>query len=79
MKLFELKNRHPEEYGKYLNSLDPKEHKYIKSRSVELLQKRFPDLDDKEARSHAARWIMSLPRTTTKKLQQPFKYQDGKI
>ena len=79
MKLFELKNRPPEEYGKYLNSLDPKEHKYIKSRSAELLQKRFPDLDDKEASSHAARWIMSLPRTTTKKLQQPFKYRDGKL
>ena len=79
MKLYELKNRNPEAYEKYLNSLDPKEHKYIKSRSAELLQKRFPDLEDKEAISHAARWIMSLPRTTTKKLKQPFKYRDGNL
>jgi len=62
MKLFELKNRQPDVYDKYLDSLDPKQHKYIKAQSAELLQKRFPDLEHKEAISHAARWIMSLKK-----------------
>ena len=70
MKLFELKNRHPDVYDKYLDSLDPKQHKYIKARSAELLQKRFPDLEHKEAISHASRWIMSLKQSGIKPVQE---------
>ena len=70
MKLFELKNRHPDVYDKYLDSLDPKQHKYIKAQSAELLQKRFPDLEHKEAISHAARWIMSLKEPGIKSVQE---------
>ena len=70
MKLFELKNRHPDVYNKYLDSLDPKQHKYIKAQSAELLQKRFPDLEHKEAISHAARWIMSLKDSGIKPVQE---------
>ena len=70
MKLFELKNRHPDVYDKHLDSLDPKQHKYIKARSAELLQKRFPDLEHKEAISHASRWIMSLKQSGIKPVQE---------
>lgn len=70
MKLFELKNRQPDVYDKYLDSLDPKQHKYIKSQSAELLQKRFPDLEHKEAISHASRWIMSLKKPGIKSVEE---------
>lgn len=47
-------------YFRYLSSLNPKTHQYIKARSAELLQKRFQNLTPAEAVKHAAHWLLQL-------------------
>lgn len=59
MRLFEITDPNTQ-YFEYLNSLDPKEHKFIKVRSADLLRQRFQQLSELEAIRIASKWILTL-------------------
>lgn len=59
MRLFELTDPNAK-YFEYLDSLDPKEHKFIKVRSADLLRQRFQQLSELEAIRIASKWILTL-------------------
>lgn len=59
MRLFEITDPNTQ-YFEYLNSLDPKEHKFIKVKSADLLRQRFQQLSDLEAIRIASKWILTL-------------------
>jgi hypothetical protein len=59
MRLFEIIDPNTQ-YFEYLNSLDPKEHKFIKVKSADLLRQRFQQLSELEAIRIASKWILTL-------------------
>ena len=59
MRLFEITDPNTQ-YFEYLNSLDSKEHKFIKIKSADLLRQRFQQLSDSEAIRIASKWILTL-------------------
>jgi|TARA_B100001093_G_C26705704_1_gene961111 hypothetical protein len=59
MRLFEITDPNTQ-YFEYLNSLDPKEHKFIKVKSADLLRQRFQQLSELEAIRIASKWILTL-------------------
>ncbi len=59
MRLFEITDPNTQ-YFEYLDSLDPKEHKFIKVRSADLLRQRFQQLSELEAIRIASKWILTL-------------------
>ena len=59
MRLFELTDPNAK-YFEYLDSLDPKEHKFVKVKSADLLRQRFQQLSELEAIRIASKWILTL-------------------
>lgn len=59
MRLFEITDPNTQ-YFEYLDSLDPKEHKFIKVKSADLLRQRFQQLSELEAIRIASKWILTL-------------------
>jgi len=59
MRLFEITEPNTQ-YFEYLDSLDPKEHKFIKIKSADLLRQRFQQLSELEAIRIASKWILTL-------------------
>ena len=59
MRLFEITEPNTQ-YFEYLDSLDPKEHKFIKIKSADLLRQRFQQLSELEASRIASKWILTL-------------------
>ena len=59
MRLFEITEPNTQ-YFEYLNSLNPKEHNFIKVKSADLLRQRFQQLSELEAIRIASKWLLTL-------------------